>query len=73
MRSASTDVDGSFQAGDAVWVIGEGEDEPLGKGISEYSSRDVCAQRAGTERLHARALLPMPPEEVIHRDRFVLL
>ena len=32
---------GAFKAGDAVWVVGEDDSAPLGKGISEYSSWDV--------------------------------
>jgi glutamate 5-kinase len=66
------DVDGSFQAGDAVWVIGEGEDGRLGKGISEYSSGDV-RRTAGRNSAYLREHFPDAPEEVIHRDRFVLL
>jgi glutamate 5-kinase len=65
-------VDGSFRAGDAVWVIGEGEDGPLGKGISEYSSGDVLRTiRRNSD--YIREHFPELPEEVIHRDRFVLL
>ena len=67
-----TDVDGSFQAGDAVWVRGEGEDGRLGKGISEYSSGDVL-RAAGRNSDYLREHLPELPAEVIHRDRFVLL
>ncbi len=66
------DVDGSFQVGDAVWVIGEGEDDRLGKGISEYSSGDVLRAR-GHNSAYLREHFPEVPEEVIHRDRFVLL
>jgi glutamate 5-kinase len=66
-----TDVDGSFQAGDAVWVIGEGIDGPLGKGISEYSSGDVLRAK-GRNSAYLREHHPNLPEEVIHRDRFVL-
>jgi glutamate 5-kinase len=66
------DSDGVFQAGDAVWVVGEGDGEPLGKGISEYSSGDV-ARTAGRNSAYVREHFPEVPEEVIHRDRFVLL
>jgi glutamate 5-kinase len=64
--------DGAFQAGDAVWVVGEGDGEPLGKGISEYSSGDV-ARTAGRNSAYVREHFPDAPEEVIHRDRFVLI
>jgi len=64
--------EGSFQAGDAVWVVERGIGKPLGKGISEYSSGDV-ARAAGHKSAHLREHFPEAPEEVIHRDRFVLL
>jgi glutamate 5-kinase len=65
------DVDGSFQAGDAVWVVGEGVEGRLGKGISEYSSEDVLRAR-GRNSAYLSEHLPDAPAEVIHRDRFVL-
>ncbi len=63
---------GAFQAGDAVWVVGAGDGEPLGKGISEYSSTDI-GRSAGRNSAYLREHFPDAPEEVIHRDRFVLL
>jgi glutamate 5-kinase len=66
------DASGTFQAGDAVWVVDEGSREKLGKGISEYSSWDV-ARTAGRNSAYLREHFPEAPEEVIHRDRFVLL
>jgi glutamate 5-kinase len=66
------DADGSFQPGDAVWVTERGLDRPLGKGISEYSAGDV-ARTAGHRSAYLREHFPEVPEEVIHRDRFVLL
>jgi glutamate 5-kinase len=63
---------GTFQAGDAVWVTERDGGRPLGKGISEYSSADVTAA-AGHRSAYLREHLPEVPEEVIHRDRFVLL
>ncbi|HVX31790.1 MAG TPA: glutamate 5-kinase [Solirubrobacterales bacterium] len=67
-----TGADGSFQPGDAVWVVERGIERPLGKGISEYSSDDV-ARTAGHRSAYVREHFPDAPEEVIHRDRFVLL
>src|ERR1700754_1794811 len=67
-----TGADGSFQPGDAVWVVERGIDRPLGKGISEYSSNDVT-RTAGHRSAYLREHFPDAPEEVIHRDRFVLL
>jgi len=64
------DVLGSFEAGEAVFVAGE--DGDIGKGISEYSSREL-AQVKGMQSDAVRAVLPHATDEVIHRDRFVLL
>ncbi|MGN6665019.1 MAG: glutamate 5-kinase [Solirubrobacterales bacterium] len=63
-------VEGSFEAGDAIDVASDGE--AIGKGISEYSSREL--QRViGMQSAQVRELLPHAAEEVVHRDRFVLL
>jgi glutamate 5-kinase len=63
-------VHGSFEPGDAVDIAGEGE--TIGKGISDYSSREL--QRViGKKSAQVRELLPHAADEVIHRDRFVLL
>jgi glutamate 5-kinase len=67
-----TGARGAFRAGDAVWVVGAGDGEPLGKGISEYSSADID-RTAGRNSAYLREHFPEAPEEVIHRDRFVLL
>jgi glutamate 5-kinase len=61
---------GPFEAGDAVSVVGsEGE---IGKGISDYSSHELNRVK-GMKTEQVRELLPHAPDEVIHRDRFVLL
>ena len=65
-------LEGMFQAGDAVWVVDAKNHERLGKGISEYSSWDV-AHTEGRNSAYLREHFPEAPEEVIHRDRFVLL
>ncbi len=65
-----SDVLGSFEAGDAVDVAGA--DGPIGKGISDYSSREL-QQVKGKKTEAVRELLPHAADEVIHRDRFVLL
>jgi glutamate 5-kinase len=64
------EVSGEFDAGDAVDVIGEGE--LIGKGISDFSSREL-AQVIGMKTGAVRDVLPHAADEVIHRDRFVLL
>jgi glutamate 5-kinase len=63
-------VDGSFEAGDAVDVSADGR--LIGKGISEYSAREL-SQVIGMKTDAVRELLPHAGGEVIHRDRFVLL
>jgi glutamate 5-kinase len=67
-----TGADGAFGAGDAVWVRERGVAKPLGKGISEYSSGDV-ERTAGHRSSYLREHFPDVPDEVIHRDRFVLV
>jgi glutamate 5-kinase len=63
-------VDGSFEAGDAVEVTASGE--LIGKGITDYSAREL-SQVKGMKSDAVRELLPHAADEVIHRDRFVLL
>jgi glutamate 5-kinase len=63
-------VEGSFEAGDAIEVVGE--DGTIGKGISDYSSREL-QQVLGMQSAEVRELLPHAADEVVHRDRFVLL
>jgi glutamate 5-kinase len=63
-------VEGSFEPGDAIDVVTDGE--TIGKGISEYASREL--QRViGMQSAEVRELLPHAADEVVHRDRFVLL
>ena len=65
-----TAVDGSFEAGDAVEVAGDGG--VIGKGIVDYSAHEL-AQVTGLKSAQVRELLPHAADEVIHRDRFVLV
>jgi glutamate 5-kinase len=63
-------VEGTFEPGDAIDVAGDGE--TIGKGIVEYSSREL--QRViGMQSAQVRELLPHAADEVVHRNRFVLL
>jgi glutamate 5-kinase len=63
-------VEGEFEAGDAIDVTSDGE--TIGKGITDYSSREL--QRViGMQSAQVRELLPHAADEVVHRDRFVLL
>jgi glutamate 5-kinase len=65
------EVVGSFEPGDAVLVYSEHE-ELLGKGITEFSARDLRGI-AGLKSDEVRRRFPGSADEVIHRDRFVLL
>jgi glutamate 5-kinase len=63
-------VSGSFEPGDAVAVVEDGR--TIGKGISDYSSRELV-RVIGMQSAKVRDVLPHAADEVIHRDRFVLL
>jgi glutamate 5-kinase len=64
-----TEVEGEFQAGDAVEVSRDGE--RIGKGIVSYSSEEL-RQIKGMRSDQVRELLPHASEEAVHRDYFVL-
>jgi glutamate 5-kinase len=64
------EVHGSFEVGDAVEVVTDGE--TIGKGISDYSSREL-SRVIGMKTEQVRELIPHAADEVINRDRFVLL
>jgi glutamate 5-kinase len=63
-------VEGEFEAGDAVEVASDGG--TVGKGIVDYSSAEL-ARVIGMKSAAVRELLPHAADEVIHRDRFVLV
>jgi glutamate 5-kinase len=63
-------VDGSFEVGDAVEVALDGS--VIGKGIVDYSSGEL-SRVLGMKSAQVRELLPHAADEVIHRDRFVLV
>jgi glutamate 5-kinase len=64
------DAEGDFEAGDAVDVAADGA--LIGKGICDYSARELTRVR-GMKSEQVRELLPHAADEVIHRDRFILL
>lgn len=64
-----THVNGSFRAGDAVDVVHDGY--AVGKGLSQYDA-DVLRQARGRRSSELAELDPVPPNEVVHRDYFVL-
>jgi glutamate 5-kinase len=63
-------VEGEFESGDAVEVAADGA--VLGKGIVEYSAGEL-GRVIGMKSAEVRELLPDAADEVIHRDRFVLV
>lgn len=65
------DVGGTFKAGDAVAVIDD-EQEMVGKGIAEFGSFEI-SRIMGRNSDYLQEHFPDAPNEVIHRDRFVLL
>jgi glutamate 5-kinase len=65
-----TAIEGEFDAGDAVEVLTDGE--VIGKGIVEYTATELSRVH-GMKSSEVRDLLPHAADEVIHRDRFVLV
>ena len=63
-------VSGDFDAGDAVEIALDGD--VIGKGITDYSSREL-PEVLGLKSADVRERLPHAADEVIHRDRFVLV
>jgi glutamate 5-kinase len=64
------DVSGDFDAGDAVEIALDGQ--VIGKGIADYSSLEL-PEVLGLKSADVRERLPHAADEVIHRDRFVLV
>ncbi len=74
------DVLGSFEAGDAVEILGRGptpeggglaSGEPLGKGICSYSAEEL-RRVMGLKSKAVQEILPRATEEAVHRDYLVL-
>ena len=63
------DVEGRFEAGDAVEIRCEGR--AVGKGIVNYSAGELRRIK-GLKTEAVRELLPRATEEAVHRDYFVL-
>jgi glutamate 5-kinase len=64
------DVQGGFDAGDAVHVAEGGV--VVGKGISNYSAGEL-RKVMGMKSTQVREVLPRATEEAVHRDYFVLV
>jgi glutamate 5-kinase len=66
------EVQGEFQAGDAVEVSAvNGNGRSIGKGIVNYSAEELRRVK-GLKTSEVRELLPRASEEAVHRDYFVL-
>jgi glutamate 5-kinase len=65
-----TGASGSFEAGDAVEVVVDGQ--VIGKGIVNYSAAEI-ARISGMKSAEVRELMPHAAEEAVHRDKFVLV
>jgi glutamate 5-kinase len=63
------DVEGSFQAGDAVEILHDSQ--PVGKGICNYSAQEL-RKIMGRKTAAVREILPGAVEEAIHRDYMVI-
>jgi glutamate 5-kinase len=64
-----TEVDGSFDAGDAIEVLVDGA--IVGKGIANYSAVELDRIK-GMQTDQVRELMPHAADEAVHRDYFVL-
>ncbi|MEA2388852.1 MAG: glutamate 5-kinase, partial [Thermoleophilaceae bacterium] len=66
------EVEGEFQAGDAVHVaVADGGAGAIGKGIANYSAVELRRIK-GMKTAEVRAVMPRGSEEAVHRDYFVL-
>jgi glutamate 5-kinase len=66
------DVEGDFEAGDAVDIAAAGNGRrSIGKGISNYSATELRRVK-GLKSGEVRELLPRATAEAVHRDYFVL-
>ncbi|MDT0508747.1 glutamate 5-kinase [Novosphingobium sp. MMS21-SN21R] len=72
LAAGVTAVDGEFQRGDAIAVLGP-DGETLARGLSEYDAAE-CARIIGRHsREHEDLLGYAPRSALIHRDQMVLL
>jgi glutamate 5-kinase len=66
------DVQGEFEAGDAIDVLPTGNGaSAIGKGITNLSAAELRRVK-GLKSAEVRELLPRASEEAVHRDYFVL-
>jgi glutamate 5-kinase len=65
------DVKGAFDPGDVVAVVDAEGEQLIGRGLTQYSEFDL-RQVQGLKSSEARDRVSYVPDEVIHRDHFVL-
>ena len=66
------DVKGAFEPGDVVAVVDAEHEQLVGKGMTQYAEFDL-REVMGLKSAEIRDRLSYAPDEVIHRDRFVLI
>ncbi|MGE5315827.1 MAG: glutamate 5-kinase [Acidobacteriota bacterium] len=72
LPSGVTDVQGTFSAGDTVSVRDTAGQE-IARGVSAFSSRDICLIRGKKSAEAGRLLGRAAAEEVIHKDNLVVI
>jgi glutamate 5-kinase len=72
LAAGVTAVDGTFQRGDAIAVLGPAG-ETLGHGLSEYDANECDRLRGHHSREHEAILGYAPRSALVHRDQLVLL
>ena len=72
LAAGITAVDGDFQRGDAIAVIGP-EGHTLARGLSEYDAAECARLMGHHSREHEDLLGYAPRSALIHRDQLVLL
>jgi glutamate 5-kinase len=64
-------VEGEFDAGDAVEIVGEAGTKTIAKGICNYSAQEL-RKVIGMQSEAVRGILPHATEEAVHRDYLVV-
>ena len=72
LAAGVTAVDGEFQRGDAIAVLGP-DGETLARGLSEYDAAECARIMGHPSREHEDLLGYAPRSALIHRDQMVLL
>ncbi|MDE2563610.1 MAG: glutamate 5-kinase [Sphingomonadales bacterium] len=72
LAAGVTAVDGAFERGDVIAVIGPAG-AVLGRGLSEYDSADCALLLGHSSHKHAGILGYAPRSAIIHRDQMVML